>query len=321
MKKIFIIFFALSLSFSFAERSLFQSLGLTFDLAYYPLSEKIPGKSHFAPISGPFNGLEMRIVPFIAWTMPTPFSDNPLVSGNNLKIKAALELSPVSFVPDFSIAFTPIAFLNFSTGIKAGSGWTFAPLNVDGMASYDRLTHEYNPLSPFSSLYFSFWAEALFQFDLAALFPGDWNHLAFVATYKPYYESLSNGGGNGTPWYWQGSGEKANGWKNYSSIILAYQMPFFIQTIAVQTEFECFYSKKSFAQAYEAWNPTFTKISISPLVNLEFSKSQSLIILLGFSSRRSFISETADFDNDLQKTYIGREWFFNRVAFSYSLHL
>lgn len=319
MKKLCVFVFALSLFWAFAEDSISTTIGLGVDLAYYPLSEKVAGTTHFAPISGAYSGVEMRAVPYIAWVIPTPFSDNSLVKGNNLKIKAALEMSPVSLVSDFSLSFTPIAFLVFSTGIKAGSAWTFTPLNVDGMATYDTISAKYTPLSPLSSLYYNYWAEALFQFDLAAVFPGDWHHLAFVATYKPYYEALSNGGENGNPWYWQGSGEKANGWKYYSSMILAYQMPILLQTIAVQTEFESFYSNNSFAPEYEMWNPEFAKISISPLINLEFSQSQNLIILFGFSSRRSFTSSTASLKNDLQKTTMGREWFFNRIALSYSM--
>lgn len=319
MKKICVFFLALSFFYGFAENAASGDFNLSVDLAYYPLSEKISGETHFSPLSAPYSGIELRTVASFTWTIPTPFSENPLVSGNNLKIKAALELSPVSFVPELSFSFTPIAFLIFSTGIKAGSGWTFTPLSVDGMAQYDNASSSYNPLSPFSSLYYNFWAEALFQFDLAALYPGEWNHIALVATYKPYYEALSKGGEGGNPWYWQGSGEKANGWKYYSSIIFAYQMPLLLQTIAVQTEFEGFYDASSFASTYQAWDPCFTKISISPLVNLEFSKSQNLIILFGFSSRRSFSAETSNLQNDLEKTTIGREWFFNRIALSYSI--
>lgn len=297
------------------------SFAIGADLAYYPKSDKLPGPLHFSPITGPFSGLEFRVVPSFTYTIFTPFSSNSLVSGNNLKIKTALELSPVSVCPSVSVSFTPVAFLVFSTGAKIGAGWTFAPMNVNGMASYDPLSHSYEALSPFSSLYQSVWFEGLFQFDLAAIMPGEWNHAVFVASYKPFYEGISEGGENGTPWLWQGSGENANAWQYYSNIILAYQMPLIVQTVGVQTELESFYKTDSFAPQYASWNPTFTTVSINPLVNLQFSKNHNLIIQLGFSSRRSFTSDSSSADTDLQKKFEGREWYFKRLALSYSFSL
>ena len=294
------------------------SFAIGADFAYYPKSDKIPGSSHFAPISGPFSGLEFRVVPSYTYTIFTPFSSNSLVSGNNLKIKTALEVSPVSLSPSISVSFTPVAFLVFSSGAKIGSGWTFAPMNVNGMASYDPLSHSYEALSPFSSMNYSLWFEGLFQFDLAAVMPGDWNHVVFAASYKPFYEGITKGGENGNPWLWQGAGENANAWQYYSNIILAYQMPLVVQTVGVQTELESFYNTDCFASQYASWNPTFTTISINPLVNLQFSKNQNLIIQLGFSSRRSFTESSSSAENDLEKVYESREWYFKRLALSYS---
>jgi hypothetical protein len=298
-----------------------KGFSLGADFAYYPKSDKLPGSLHFSPITGPFSGLEFRVVPSYSYTIFTPFSESPLVSGNNVKLKTALELSPVSFCPSVSLSFTPIAFLVFSVGSKIGSGWTFTPMNVNGMASYNSASQSYEALSPFSSLYHSIWFEGLFQFDLAAVLPGEWNHVVFVASYKPFYEGISKGGENGNPWLWQGAGENVNAWQYYSNIIAAYQMPLIVQTVGVQTEIESFYSSDSFAPQYAAWNPVFTTVSINPLVNLQFSKKHNLIIQLGFSSRRSFTAASASADNDLAKVFESREWYFKRLALSYSFSL
>lgn len=292
------------------------SLGV--DFAYYPKSNQLSGADHFAPLTGPFSGLEFRVVPGFSYTIFTPFSNNPLVKGNNVKVKTTLEVSPVSLSSTLSVSFTPIAFLVFSAGGDIGSGWSFAPMNVNGMASFDSSSNSYVALSPFSSLHSSIWFEGLFQFDLSALLPGEWNHVVLVATYKPYYDSITTGGENGNPWLWQGTGEKANGWQYYSNIILAYQMPLVLQTIGVQTEFHSFYSEKSFASQYQSWNPRFTTISINPLVNLMLASNHNLIIQAGFSSRRSFTQDSSSLEHDLLKQYEGREWFFKRFALSYS---
>ena len=323
MKKIllFVLISFISVSILLADTTGIRTdkgFSLGVDFAYYPKSDAISGLDHFAPITGALSGLEFRVVPGFTYTIFTPFSDNPFVSGNNLKIKTTLEVSPVSLSSTLSVSFTPVAFLIFSTGANIGSGWSFAPMNVDGMAAFDSLSNSYEALSPFSSLYSSVWFEGLFQFDLAAVLPGEWNHVALVATYKPYYEALSTGGEDGNPWLWQGSGEKVNGWQYYSNIILAYQMPLLLQTIGIQTEFHSYYSENSFAAQYTRWNPCFTKISINPLVNLRFAPNHNLIIQAGFSSRRSFTQASSTLDHDLLKTYEGREWYFNRLAVSYS---
>lgn len=322
MKRLLFLFVMLQCVFCLfvqaADLKTDKGFSIATDFAYYTKSDKISGLVHFAPVTGAFSGLEFRIVPSFSYTIFTPFSSNTLVSGNNVKIKTALELSPVSLCPSVSVSFTPIAFLVVTTGVKIGSGWTFTPMNIDGMGSYDSLTHSYDALSPFSSLYHSIWFEGLFQFDLAALIPGEWNHVVFAASYKPFYEGITKGGENGNPWLWQGAGENANAWQYYSNIILAYQMPLVVQTVGVQTELESFYNTDCFASQYASWNPTFTTISINPLVNLQFSKNQNLIIQLGFSSRRSFTESSSSAENDLEKVYESREWYFKRLALSYS---
>ncbi len=325
MKKILLLFLFLLLYADVftqnAEPKTDSAFSIGADLAYYPKSNKLPGQVHFAPVTGPFSGLEFRVVPSFSYLVYTPFSKNPLVNGNNVKIKTSFEVSPVSIAPSVSISFTPIAFLVFTSGAKIGSGWTFTPLNVDGMASYDESAFSYKALSPFSALYHTYWFEGLFQFDLAAVLPGEWNHAVFVASYKPFYEGLTSGGENGNPWIWQGAGENVNAWQYYSNIIIAYQMPLVLQTAGVQLEFEGYYDSDSWAPRYASWNPEFTTVSINPLINLQFSKQHNLILQAGFSSRRSFTADSAGAQNDLEKVYESREWYFKRLALSYSFTL
>jgi hypothetical protein len=286
------------------------------DFAYYPKSAYVTGDLHFAPITGPFSGVEGRVTGNIQYKIPTPFGDNPLVSGNSFRIGGFLEFSPVSLASGFSFSFSPIAFLDFSAGASMGTGWDF--IGLHGMATYNPVSKEYDVITPFTAYRYDLWAQGLFQFDLAALVPGEWNHVVTVASFKIQNIGLTKGSADGNPWMYQTIGEQVNGLKYYSSIILGYQMPLLLQTIGVQTEFEGYFDSDNYNEAYSAMKGDFCKISISPVAILEFSPTDSLIIQPSFSSRRSFSETQSIAAQGLLLTYAGREWFFNRLALRYT---
>lgn len=181
---------------------------ITTDTAYYPKSDFITGGDHFSRITGAYDALEARATLHAKYTIPVPFGNNAFVKGNTLVIDNALELSPVSFSPMLSVSFTPVAFLVFSAGAKAGAGWN--ALGIQGMALLNNKTTEYESFDPFTSLFLDGWASAAFQFDAAALWPGDWHHIVMLANYKTEYSCLT-GADNGDVWKWLGTGNKANG--------------------------------------------------------------------------------------------------------------
>ncbi|MBE6349291.1 MAG: hypothetical protein E7062_00860 [Spirochaetaceae bacterium] len=319
MKKkiIFFVIVVLSISCVFATNT--GSFSLLTEGAYYPKSNQIPGKTHFAPLTGPFSGLEVRATGIYNYIIPVPFSDNPLVKGNTLKLAPALEVSPVSIMPKFDISFTPIAFLVFSAGSKIGTGWDFSLMNVQGLATYNETTKEYDSLDPFKSYFYHCYFEGLFQFDLAAVVPGDWNHVVMQANYKVIYEGLINGGKNKNFWLWQGTKDKVSGWQYYSNIVLGYQMPLVLQMVALQLEIDGNYSSKDFPDYAQNWNPTFVRFALNPVFNFKFNDKHSLLIQCRFRTRRSLSEEVGSGDRDFYYTYAGREWYFDRIAFSYNI--
>ena len=52
---------------------------------------------------------------------------------------------------------------------------------------------------------------------------------------------------------------------------------------------------------------------------LEFTENQALTIQYNFSSRRGFAVEKGDSKTYLDLDYVGREWYFSRIAFSYTI--
>lgn len=289
---------------------------VTVDAAYYPKSDFVAGDTHFAPLTGAYSGVEGRATLSLGYTIPTPLGDHWLLSDANINVKINLELSPVSIAPETKISFTPLPFLVFETGAKLGTGWSIG--GIQGMALYNG-TDAYNNLKPFNNWFTKFYVQGTFQFDTGALIEGDWSHVQIMYTYQAYYSALS-GIKNTEVWKWQSSANKANGWQNYQNIVLAYQMPLTLSRIGVLTEIEGHYKDSDYdPAAYPAYKGSFKTISISPLMQFTFSEAQSLAVLFGFSSRRSFVENHTDTNVEPNLTYSGREWFFNRIALSWTM--
>lgn len=301
---------------AFAENS--HSYNLVTDFAYYPQSNMKFGlaDTHFAPLSGIYRTIEFRMTGNYFYTIPVPFSDNPLVKGNNVKLGAALELTPISAMPIFTAQFTPIAFLVFTAGAKFGTGWDFTLMNAQGNGVYNDFSKSFDSAKPFADWFSSYWFEGLFQFDVGAIVPGDWTHVVMQASYRLFY--LHNTAAeNGEIWKWQSTADYANGWKYYSQLLLGYQMPLVLQTVALQCELEGYFDGGVYHSRYAAWNPGFMQVNLSPVAILKFSDNHQLTIQCRFRSRRSFTTPYLGDETDYDKIYAGREWYFDRVAFSY----
>ena len=325
-EKIFAVFVLIALAdTTFAENAKQKSLwdfSVTTDFAYYPKTDAktSTGGVHFAPLTGIYNGIECRVTGTVGYTIPVPFGDNSLVRGNKLRFYGQLELTPVSIMPAIGISFSPIAFLNFSTGSSIGTGWTVksGSINLQGIAEWNPSTAAYEDIA-FKSAFWEFWGEGTFMFDFAAIKPGDWNHIVAYTSYKLAYQGITTGGENGNPWLYKLIGEKINGWQYTTNFIAVYQMPPVLQTVGVQTELSGqLNGTKDFAAQYHSMNPNFMDISVSPIMVFEFSKEDTLTLQFKFASRRSYTEKASDTKNVLTGLeQSGREWYFNRVAFSY----
>ncbi|MCR4939173.1 MAG: hypothetical protein K5930_03565 [Treponemataceae bacterium] len=296
-----------------------SSMDLVTDFTYWPENKPVYGQTstHFAPVSGVYDSLELRSTFSYRYTIPVPFGNNPLVSGNNLKLIGALELTPVSLAIEPYLEFTPVAFLVFSSGMKVGSGWSF--IGIKGFANYNDATGKYDSVTPFKDWRLQFWMQGLFQFDLAAILPGDWNHVVTQISYKAMY-TKSTGQSDGEPWCWQGSGSLVNGWEYYSSAVLGYQMPLIIQMAALQFEFSGYYSYDAIKPEYQPFEVDFMTVQINPVAIFQFNKQHSLTFMLNFSTRRAFDRAPMNNQSNLDLVFTSSEWFFKRVAFRYTFN-
>lgn len=298
-----------------------ETRSLTTDAAYYPLSAAIPAASgnRFAPVTGAYDGVEARTTYKSDLSMPVPFGDGPLVRGNTLVMSDSLELTPITIKYGSSLSLTPIAFLVLSTGSDIGTGWNIGDSLV-AAGTYNPVTHKYDAIDSFKSLWWDFWAEGLFQFDLAAIIPGDWNHIVTQDSFRVTYAKL-NGQSDGAPWLWQASKEKVNGWNYLATFIVGYQMPLVLNTVAIQTEISGRF-KDDMAPQYAGYKSDYTLYSVNPVLIFKFNEHHSLTTQFCFSSRRGFADElNPDTQSKLDMTVTGSEWSFYRVALSWKYTL
>ena len=154
MKKIIFLLVISLVTFGvFAEAE--TKFYLVTDFAYYPKSSPVvmgspeDDVSRFAFIDGFYSGVEARVTAKMDYKITTPFGTNGLVKGNNVTITPALELSPVTIMPQLFVSFTPIAFLKFTTSAKIGTGWEF--IGIKGMGILDSAETGYVSLNPFEN--------------------------------------------------------------------------------------------------------------------------------------------------------------------------
>ena len=321
MKKILsvlAVFMAVTFCFAQEEKS-----PLTFytgtDFAYYPKSDFVKGESsHFAPLTGVYSGLEGRITAHLDYTLATPLGSHWLLNSANVIFGSTFEITPVSLKPGVNVKFTPLPFLVFSAGAEIGTGWNL--LGMQGMARYTGIADNwYEDLNPFGSWFYKWWAQGTFQFDTGAIWKGDWTHVQMMYTYQVYYEGMT-GVENGQIWEWQLGDPKVNGLRNYQNIVLAYGLPSVCNRVGVMIELDGYYEDTYDSTKYPGYDGDFTKISISPLAQFQFTKKDSLSLLLGFSSRRVFAQshESSKEEPKLIAVEGAREWYFNRFALSYT---
>ncbi len=329
-KRLLVLFLMTGMFFSvFSNNAENWDFSVVTEFAYNPKAEAIAGSTdsvHYAPLTGIYSALGARVVGMAQYTIPVPFSDHFLFSGNTLKFDTSFGISPVTANTSLGITFMPIAFLEINTGISVGSGWSL--MGIPGLASWNSTDKQFNEFV-FNAACFETWIQGSFMFDLAALFPGDWNHIVTLNTFKASYNYITKGGENGNPWIYQCGGEKGNplmyqcggekynAWSYYASFIFGYQMPLVLQTIGIQTELEGYFGNPS-NDSFASINPEFMGIHIGPVAILEFNKQHSLTIQMRFSSRRAFAETIVTKDDYFNATYTGREFFFDRLGLQYT---
>jgi hypothetical protein len=267
-----------------------------------------------------------EIQALITHRIKVPFlvGSGALTSDNNLTLTLTGALTPITVRLETQATLTPIAFLNVFAGAMIGTGWYLGtetdPL-FNGMGKI--LASGDAELSCFAGVVSESWIGGTFQFDLAAVVPGEWNHVVVLVRPKLQYAFFS-AVGNNEPWMWEeDNGENYNGFKFFSSYFLGYQMPLPLDTVGllIETEQNLGYVKDLSTMASGGWGSDYVQITVSPIFNFLLSDSSSLAVLLQFRRERLY-SDPSIFQNHfINRNAVGTYWDFYRIAFSYTLLL
>ena len=118
------------------------------------------------------------------WKFPFLQGENQLTSDNNVALKLNIGLSPISADIMGNAVFTVLPFLTFTAGAMVGTGWNydlFGSLPLIGLG-LNRKTNADDPNdgvigNGLDGVVWNAHFGNTFQFDFAAIFPGDWNHV------------------------------------------------------------------------------------------------------------------------------------------------
>ena len=296
------------------EENLFR-LNISSDFGYYPLSEMLPGENHFAPVTGPYGGVDLSTTITGSYKINTPLGQNILLSYANVLLSGGLEISPVSIRPKVTVDFSPIPLIIFSAGASFGWGWDLG--SIQSLGKLNTVSYEYDKINAFSHPYYDLWAGITLQFDTGILFPGDWTHIVFVVSYQTVYSGLMGLSDNDI-FMWQCSGCKARGAAYQFQAAVAYQIPLPLCFAGFMFKSAGYYDGSVYKNFDSTFDGDFAEITISPALKFQFGKKDDLTCLFDFSSRRSFESKINDTKDLLNTKVTGREWYFKRISINWT---
>lgn len=169
------------------------------------------------------------------YTVKMPFlqGEGPLFSGNNVKLKGLMGISPIAATLSMDAVVTPVAVLELSLGGAVGTGWNFDLMELQGLAKGDGIadaTHD-----SLGGVYYKGRAGAALQFDTAAIWPGDWTSVVMRTYHEINYQGYSNATAT-EGWEFETAGLHLNGLNYKGDYLVGYQMPLLVNMAALMLE-------------------------------------------------------------------------------------
>ena len=235
---------------------------------------------------------EARAIFSQSFTFPVLQGNNPLTADNNLVATVKADISPVYMAIVGEADLTPIAFLIVSAGTHLGTGWNMNMGNGIGIVTKGKNDSLGRPEmkiegSPFGGLYWQAWGAATFQFDLAAIFPGDWNHIVVQSRHEFRYSSFSKAGPDDYWVFMNDDGENRNGFNYLASYTLGYMLP--ASPVLNFVGFQAEMLKPLYrTAAEESWGGDLGNWIFSAVFNFSISPKLSSMLALQLWTRRNY---------------------------------
>ena len=216
--------------------------------------------------------LEAKMEAGYALKIPMLEGDGPLFSGNNLKVKGLLGLSPVAATFGFDAVLTPIAVMELTLGGALGTGWDFDAMSLSGLLkSTGPIGSSTLVADPLGGVYYKGKAGAALQFDTGAIFPGDWTSILLRTYHEILYQGYS-GASAGEVWEYETQGAKVNGFNYKGEYVIGYKLPLMLNMVALQLE--------TFAYDLFSGGPHPLKYDVGVIGNLELMKGLDLTVVV-----------------------------------------
>ncbi|GHV87680.1 hypothetical protein AGMMS50267_00400 [Spirochaetia bacterium] len=230
----------------------------------------------------------------------------PLTSGNNLDLGIIGNVTPISLDGTVDLTLTPIAFLQVIAGTTLGSGWNMFLGN--GLGLNVPTVEDGNIVGkiegdPFDGLIWKMYWAGLFQFDLAAIIPGDWNHVVVQTRQEWNYQANTNAAPDDSWIFKADDGENRNGFNYYASYVLGYQMPAspVVKMVAMMAEMDLrLYDKPENRSVFGDDKGRWT---ISSLVNFQFNDWLSTNFIIQLRTLRNYTDDGDLPQNKKNKPY------------------
>ena len=223
------------------------------------------------------------------YSFPFLQGDNPLTEGNNINFALSAEISPISLNGIATAVWTPIAFLEFTAGGRIGTGWNMELFGGEiygiGINRPDNNGNTGIDGNAFDGVLWNAKAGGAFQFDFAALFPGDWNHVV-VRTYHEINYAGYTRAKTGESWYFENDdGENVNGFNYYGNYLIGYQMPIFLNMAALLAEADLYlYDTPNRSQ----WGDDLVRWTFSGILNFAVMERLGITLITQFITQRNF---------------------------------
>ncbi|MDR2702595.1 MAG: hypothetical protein LBB72_09200 [Spirochaetaceae bacterium] len=223
------------------------------------------------------------------FSFPFLQGEGPLTKDNNIGLALTAEISPISFNGIAEAVWTPIAFFQLAAGGRIGSGWNLELFGSEiygiGLNRPNAEGKAENNGQALDGLLWKVQTGGALQFDLAALYPGEWNHVVARSYHEINYKGYTRAAA-GESWYFENDdGENCNGFNYYGNFLAGYQMPIFLNMVAFLTEMDLYlYDTPN----RDKWGDDKIRWTFSGVFNFVITKQINLTLIAQCRTRKNY---------------------------------
>ena len=223
------------------------------------------------------------------YSIPFLQGESPLTLDNNIGLALGAEITPVSLNGIAEAVWTPIAFFQLAAGGRIGSGWSINLFGSDiygiGLNSPGVIGNSAHDGGAFDGLLWKVHTGGTIQFDLAALYPGDWNHVVARSYHEINHRGYTRAKAHESWYYENDDGENINGFNYYGNLLVGYQMPAMFNLAALVAEADLYlYDTPNRVK----WGDDRIRWTFSSIFGLALTKQIDLNLIAQFRTRKNY---------------------------------